>query len=73
MPNEQLQRAVAARGETQLAFARRVGISPGYLSRLLSGQAIPSLEMAVKLAQEAGVPVESFLPAAPDENASSAA
>jgi len=62
MPNEQLQKALKRRGETQHAFAQRVGISPGYMSRLVSAQAVPSLEMAVKLARAAGIPVEAFAP-----------
>lgn len=40
--------------------AQRIGIHPGYLSRLLNGYTKPSLAVAEKLAPELGVPLEQL-------------
>lgn len=52
----------ARQGGLQSDFAARMGMSEGYLSDLKNGRVRPSLSLAVKLAEEAGVPIESFLP-----------
>lgn len=49
-------------GVTQEQFATRVGISPSYLSMLLSGLRTPPLDLAMRIASEANVPIESLAP-----------
>jgi transcriptional regulator with XRE-family HTH domain len=48
--------------ETQQAFADRVGITPAHLSRIVNAQGAPSLDVAVRIASAARIPVESLLP-----------
>ena len=45
----------------QVAFAKELGISEGYLSRLISGQSQPSLPLAVRISNRTGVPIEQLL------------
>lgn len=59
--------------ETQQAFAERVEITPAHLSRIVNGQGAPSLEVAVRIARAADIPVESLLPAPVDAPGSSSA
>ncbi len=47
---------------TQKKFANRVGISASYLSMILAGQRTPPLDLALRIASEANVPVESLMP-----------
>ena len=37
---------------SQVAFAKQIGITPGYLSSLLSGRKKPSLEIAAHISRE---------------------
>lgn len=60
-------------GLTQAELAAALGISQGYLSRLLSGESVPSLAMAVRLAHATGVPIASFLPHREDDSTRSKA
>jgi transcriptional regulator with XRE-family HTH domain len=48
-------------GSNQAEFARRMGMSVGYLSDLKNGLVEPSLSLAKRLSDECGVPMESFL------------
>ncbi|WP_328638460.1 helix-turn-helix transcriptional regulator [Streptomyces canus] len=61
--NAQALRAKAgAVGDTeQLDIARRSGVDPGALSRLLAGTRSPSLETIVALAAAYGGPIEDLL------------
>jgi len=49
-------------GSTQSEFAARMDMSRGYLSDLKNGRVRPSLRLAKRLADECGIPIESFLP-----------
>lgn len=53
--------ALGAQGVTQKDFAARLGMSEGYLSDLKNGRVRPSLQLAARLSEEAGVPIQSFL------------
>jgi len=57
-----LQDFFAGTNVTRREFAALAGISEGYLSLLLSGQRTPSLPLALRIAAEANIPVESLLP-----------
>ena len=48
-------------GINQGEFAATLGISEGYLSDLKNGKATPSLSLAQRLSEAAGIPIESFL------------
>ncbi|WP_108131035.1 helix-turn-helix domain-containing protein [Gemmobacter caeni] len=50
-------------GETQVEFAKRVGVSQGTVSKLCAGQITPSLPLAVRIARETGgrVPVDAWV------------
>lgn len=45
---------------TQEQFAERVGISQAHLSRIVNRQLTPSLDVALRIASAANVPVESL-------------
>lgn len=50
------------RTETRLEdFAARVGVGTPYVSMLANGQRRPSLPLAIKIAAEARIPIESLL------------
>jgi transcriptional regulator with XRE-family HTH domain len=51
-----------ATGTRQEDFAARIGIGAPYVSLLASGQRTPSLPLAVRIAAEAHIPIESLLP-----------
>lgn len=55
---ERLKKAKPRR--TQRDLARSLGVSESFLSELLSGKRRVSLEMALKLEQETGVPIRDF-------------
>jgi transcriptional regulator with XRE-family HTH domain len=77
MPHTKLPRVPVPDGETQQAIAAKVGISQGHLSCVLARKRVPSLGVAVALARELGVPLETFVPghaaARADSNAPTAA
>ena len=50
-----------ATGTTQATFAERVGVQQSLISRIVRGERTPSLGLAVRIAKEAGIPVESLL------------
>jgi transcriptional regulator with XRE-family HTH domain len=50
-----------AEGIQQAAFAKVVNISEPMLSQILRGGRCPSLPVAIRIAREANVPVESLL------------
>jgi len=47
-------------GLTQSALAGRTGLSEKYISRIESGEALPSVEVALRLASELDVSVEEI-------------
>ena len=48
-------------GITQADFAARMGMSPQHLSDIKNGARGVSLQLAKRLSDECGVPIESFL------------
>ncbi len=62
MSKQHFRDRIKRTGKTQQEMASQLGISQGYLSRLMNGKAVPSLGMAVRLAHASGASVESFLP-----------
>jgi transcriptional regulator with XRE-family HTH domain len=50
-----------ATGATQEDFAERLGISPSYLSRIKNRLAQPPLDLALRISEEAHVPLESLI------------
>ena len=57
-------------GVTQAEFAARMGISPQHLSDIKNGARGASLQVAKRLSDECGVPIESFLLPESSEQAS---
>lgn len=51
---------LAGSGDTQARIAQRVGASQAYVSRIVSGQAIPRPLLAARLAEYANIPLDSF-------------
>ncbi|WP_108131061.1 helix-turn-helix domain-containing protein [Gemmobacter caeni] len=49
--------------ETQVEFAKRVGVSQGTISKLCAGQITPSLPLAVRISRATGgrVPVDVWV------------
>jgi len=56
-----LQEAIRESGLSQGAVARRAGINPGYLSKLLKGKHVPSAEMLLRLAAALEIPPSGLL------------
>jgi transcriptional regulator with XRE-family HTH domain len=46
----------------QCDFARQIHITDAYLSQVLSGKRRPSLPIAVRIEDQTGIPVRSWLP-----------
>lgn len=55
---------IRSSGETRSAWAQRLGISKGYLSDLLNGKRVPSLEVAVAIqrATDGRIAADSWVP-----------
>jgi putative transcriptional regulator len=51
---------LAERKIRQSQLARRLNMSPAYVSRLLNGHIAPSIETALRIARYFGKPVESI-------------
>lgn len=51
-----------ANGVRQVDLAPQFGITQAHLSRILTGTRVPSLELAVRIANLTGIPVASLLP-----------
>jgi transcriptional regulator with XRE-family HTH domain len=51
--------------ETQAEFAARLNRSQSWISRVRSGETEPNLTDALKIAKEAGVPLESLIKRTP--------
>ncbi len=45
-------------------LAARVGVNQSYISHLRARRRRPSLKVAIKLAEETGLPIETFMEAA---------
>lgn len=56
-----LQTSLKLRGESQQAFAERVGISQPMVSRLIRGERGASLKTALRVAKAAMVPIETLV------------
>lgn len=52
---------LAQSGETQQAFAARLGLSQGYISQIRQGKRVPSLGIAQRIAEAARIPIESLV------------
>ena len=48
-------------GTTQAEMAERLGLSQGQISKLVNGKIQPSLDLALRIARYARVPVESLV------------
>lgn len=46
---------------SQIALARRLGISKSYMSMLVSGDRQPALDLAIEIEKATGVPVASLV------------
>ncbi len=51
----------AKSGISQAELSAWVGVSPSYMSLIVSGSRVPSLRIAAKIADKANVPIESIL------------
>lgn len=63
--NEQyvnLSEFLAKTGTTCESFAARLGVGAPYVSMLARGLRTPSLPLAMRIASEASIPIESLLP-----------
>lgn len=56
-----LRRYLRQTKTTQLALAKRLGISQPYLNQILNGRRTPSLELAVDIERETGVEMKTLL------------
>lgn len=69
--SQRLSRQVSARGLTQAAAARLVGVTQQQFGRLLAGTRRPGLECAIRIRDAFGVPVEAWSrPAVPASRSS---
>lgn len=59
--NDRVRETIGGKRGDQAAFAARLGISPAYLSQLLSGRRKPSARLARRISRETGVPLEDLL------------
>lgn len=48
-------------------FAAKIGVGAPYISLLANGRRTPSLPLAVRIAAAANIPIESLLPAKPED------
>jgi plasmid maintenance system antidote protein VapI len=53
--------AAAIGDESQADAARQLGVSPGFLNHLLRGRKHPGLNLAVKIRDTYGIPVEAWV------------
>lgn len=60
MLSEDVKRFLRRRGKTQEQWAKELGISKGYLSKILVGQSVPALPLAVRMAEDSGIAVHKF-------------
>jgi transcriptional regulator with XRE-family HTH domain len=58
---EKIKKLRTARGYTQSAFARELGISPGYLSQLEMGLRKPSRDLVARMADTLGASLDYLL------------
>ena len=52
---------LASTGTTQKAFGHRVGVRQSMVSQILAGTRVPSFRLALRIAREARIPVESLV------------
>lgn len=57
-----LAQYLANTGQSQQALADQLGVTQSHISRIVNGSAEPSLELALRIADLANIPVESLLP-----------
>lgn len=62
-----LREHIKASGYSQTVWAERLGIAKSYLSDLLNGNKVPSLDLAVRIqrATDGAVPADSWIAAPP--------
>lgn len=48
-------------GTTRQALAKRVGVHPSHISRIVRGKKVPSLPLAAAIANETNIPIESLV------------
>lgn len=60
---EQMVRRLAERELTRDDLCRILGVTPGAVSRWISGQRTPTMRMAFRIRRELGIPVEAWLEA----------
>jgi len=56
-----LSESLRAKGISQGAFARSLGLSASYISLIVRGLRVPPLDVAMLIALHASVPIESLL------------
>lgn len=49
-------------GHSMSELARRVGVSPSTIYRIIRGERRPSIDLATRIAAKTGIPVKSLLP-----------
>ena len=57
-----LRAAIRAAGTTQRSVARKVGVEQWVMSEIVVGRAVPTPELAAKIAEAIGTPVEKLFP-----------
>lgn len=57
---------------TQAEFAARVGVQQSLISRLVNGTRRPSFALALRIAAEARIPIESLMPSEQGESGAAA-
>lgn len=48
-------------GTSARVFAKRLGVDPAHVSHILAGRRVPSLPLALKIVDEANIPIESLV------------
>lgn len=58
--HDEVRRFLRRRGKSQEQWARELGISKGYLSKILVGTSVPALPLAVRMSEDSGIAVAKF-------------
>lgn len=59
-----LQQEIDRRGWTQNELARRIGITSGHISHLMTGRRRPGLDLALRIERELGIKIQLWARAA---------
>lgn len=57
----QLARFIARHHKTQMSFAKRIKVPPSHVCNLLQGNKRPSLRLAKRIKDVAGIPMEAWV------------